>query len=675
MKKIDRSERLRRYHKWDQNFFLELNDKAPIKKPLDKITQYVDGRRVLPAGSPKAGLFSWDVNPMMKHLQDRLSFADPVRFIDGLKGVQATITTLVENDVVYSIGEDPRECMYISGTDKLLKEWLEIRLEAAIDSMDLRDNIRQQYGNQKNRKSGDTQDAKFFAGGSMHLGSARSTPGMRMKSKQKIWVDEASSAPKELTTGEGNYVAVLEGRMVAYGKRTKMIVFSTSTTYENCVVWPRYKLGDQLHCYFPCPHCGAYFTFSTMDADNEKIDWSGFNAEIDKKGRLKEVWFECPHCFELDGKKIYNHHKHEMFPDYEWKPHAEAYSEDRTSYYIPSFLSPIGFLDWEEIYQKYLDALEDPSRMPTFVNLYLGGPYKQIGEKPKLAHMKELRSGYERGTVPDGVLFLTMAVDVQRGEKGNKSKKQKPARLEVEICGHGEGRRTWSIDYWVINGDTRDPNDGAWEELYQKILRGEMACERSDGLVFVPRMILADSGDGVWHHTTYAWCERLEKTYPCKGIGGDGLKRRMGEKKEDAVSNSNMMRYRMALMKEGVQVVQMSTNYYKSILYGCLRKRPGLDGKIPTGYCSFPSDYEDEYFKQLTAEERLQNGTFLKTTRAHEALDLRVYNMTAGDVQLDMLLEALRQEYRDRKRPQMEVAMLTKADVLRLLEEQTKRID
>lgn len=671
---IDRSKRIEKYREWDTEFLLELNDRSPIKEPKEKITEHIEGERVLPPGGPMPGPYSFDVNPYMIEPQNKIALSDPTQSLGILKGVQITCTaTLVENSVGYYIGENPVEQMLVSGTDDLLKEWVDLRLEPLLDSLRLRRKIFAQFGNKKNRKTGDTQDAKFYAGGALHLCSARSAPKQRMKSKQVIYIDEADSAPKELTTGEGNFVAVVQGRQSTYDTRKKFVILSTPTTFERSVIWPIFVAGDQRHFYWPCPHCGAFFTPLTIDTDNQKCDWSLFKAEVAPDGEVVDCWCECPHC----SDKIFNHHKMTMLRDGEWKAHSKSRDPLAVSYYIPAFLSPVGMLSWKDIYKKYLEAIDDPTRMPAWVNLYLGFPFKEQGEKPKLAVMRELVAGYKRGNVPNGVLFLTMAIDVQRGQKANKksNKKAKPARLEIEIVGHGAGYRSWQVDYWVIEGDIKDPAAGAWAELNKRAAAGELGFKRDDGFVFYPRLTLIDSGDGLYYETVYTFSEGWKSTHPCKGFGGDGLKRRKGENKDDEVSLSNFKRYRHALMKQGVTLVEISTNYYKNILYKSLGKRRGADGTIPPGCQLFPKECGTEYFKQLTAEERLHDGTFLPTQRAHEALDLRVYNLCARDIVMDMLLESMRMTYRENGNSHAEIAALSKADVLRWLEMHTKRLD
>jgi phage terminase large subunit GpA-like protein len=648
----------------DIAFFAKMNDAAHTKKPLEKISEYVEGNRILPPGGPRPGPFSFDVNPFMKPLCDMLAPFSPVQRLYILKGVQTTCTTsLIENPVAYYIGENPVEQLLVSATGTLLKEWVEIRLEPLLDSLKLRDKIFAQFGNQNNRKSGDTQEAKFYAGGALHLATARSAPQQRMKSKQIIYIDEADAAPRELSTGEGNYLGPVEGRQSTYGSRKKLVILSTPNTFEDSLIWARYCTGNQLHLYYPCPHCGTDFTPMTVDTENQAIDWSLFHAEIDGDTVI-DCWLECPHCQE----KIFNHHKAKMFKNCEWKPHAKGIDEFTKSAFIPAIHSPVGMLHWKEFYQKYLEALQDKTLMPGFFNLYLGFPFKEIGERPELAALRELRSGYKSGTVPEGVLFLTAAIDVQRGQKRAGQKE----RIEIEVKGHGAGYRRWTIKHWVIEGDTKDAYAGAWEELDRQARSGALLFKRADGMEFFPRLILVDSGDGMFYDVVYAFTDRWGSTYPSKGFGRDGLKRRRGEKADDATSDKDFKRFAVRKMKEGNFLYEISTNYYKKLLYGCLKKRRNYDGSLPIGFHSFPQDTTDNFFKQLTAEEMLSNGTFKDTQKPHEALDLSVLNMAAGDAVIEGLVEACRQAARDSGKEAVEAASIDKTHVLRTLEQETR---
>src|SRR5208337_796014 len=105
----------------------------------------------------------------------------------------------------------------------------------------------------------------------------------------------------------------------------------------------------------------------------------------------------------------------------------------------------VGMFSWTEYYREYLAALADPELMPTFVNLYQGMPFKEQGSRPDIRKVISLRGSYQQKTVPAGVIFLTAAVDVQRGKDKPESLAE-GARLELQVLGHGRGYKIWSID-------------------------------------------------------------------------------------------------------------------------------------------------------------------------------------------------------------------------------------
>ncbi len=608
----------------------------------------------------------------MVEAQNNLAQSSPVQREYILKSVQITATTtLIENTIAYYIGESPATQMLISATEKLLDGWKEDRLEPLLDnkSLKLRQKISTQFGNKNNRKTGDTNDMKLYPGGSLRFVTARSAPSMRTFSIQILYIDEADAAPKNISTGEGNYVGIASGRQTTFGDRKKMAVMSTPAVMETSIIWPLYCSGDQRHYYWPCPHCGSEWTPAVVDTENETVTWDQFKVKKNEFGHITKAWFECPHC----NEEIFNHHKSFMIPRGRWKEHAVSCDEFTVSRYIPSFLSPIGMLTWLEIARKYEEALEDPDLMITFHNLYLGFPWKESGQRPSMDQLNELRSGYTSGMIPPGVLFLTLAVDVQRGSKTEKKPDgtlKNPERLEVEIEGFGIGLRKWHIKHIVIEGNTKNENGGAWQELYEMFANGEFVFTRADGMVFEPRINGVDSGDGARIAVVYAFCDRLINTYPLKGFGGDGLTRRDGERKEDKITRHNWLRYALRKQQGGTMLLQISTNYYKAQLYKNLKQTRNQDGTLPTGFCSYPKDISDAYFKQLTAEDQRVDGTFAPTKKRNEALDLNAYCQCLADLYLDQLVD-IERDFCKKKNIEQDVNKLT---ILKRLESQVSPI-
>lgn len=608
-------------HATDLNFLINENHRRPSKNKETDIARFIEGRRVLPSRTPFPGFWRNSRTPYLIEIMNCMSPASPIIHIAMMKGAQLGATAAGENIVAYWIDENPAEILFISATNELLEKWVIKRLDPLIDSCGFRHKIFAQTNNPKSRRTGDKVFTKEFIGGCLDMASAQSAPGLRADSKRILIRDEIDGAPGHLKTGEGNWLDVSYARTAAWGGRKKIMDISTPTTEDNSLIKGAYEAGDQRRFEVPCPYCGAY---QFLEWGNDKTEY-GIKA-IREAGKLKGVYYQCRHCKEA----IKNHHKTKMLRLGRWKPTAESISDNYRSYHVSSLYSPAGMMSWRELQELWDKAQDDPDGMRSFVNLYLGLPYRETGSRPKLDKVIELRGSYKSGSVPSGVLFLTIGVDVQAGSSRDKTN---PARLEFEVCGHGGGFRTWSILYKRIEGPVDDPSSGAWLELSQWAIETGLKFAREDGLIFTPSMIFIDSGDGNLTDVVYRFCSGWGSTYPSKGFSA--LKKRKNEA-GDAQSPSNFRRFRAAKLGEAGTLYEVSTNYYKNHTYNNLKIERRDTGPQRPGYCDFPIDYSEAYFRQLTAEEKRRDGSFYcPSGRRNEALDCRVLNQCAGDVYLD----------------------------------------
>jgi phage terminase large subunit GpA-like protein len=279
--------------------------------------------------------------------------------------------------------------------------------------------------------------------------------------------------------------------------------------------------------------------------------------------------------------------------------------------------------------------------MRSFVNIYAGKEYKDAGTRPRLSAVLTHRGEYASGTVPKGVLFLTMACDVQRGSARDP---QNPPRIELEVMGTGLGYRTWSICYRVFEGEVTDPYAGAWENMYNWLESIDYTFYSKGGIPFFIQKTGIDSGDAAEGRAevVYRFCERCRAvTLPLKGFAS--LKVRRGEQ-SDIPGAASFKKYRLSKIGSGGEyVIEVSTAWYKTNLYGKLLVQPSPES-FP-GYCEFPRDYSDDYFVQLTNFEKRSDGGFRDIGR-HEALDCRVYNLMLSDAWLDEQVSIVRQNYR-----------------------------
>jgi phage terminase large subunit GpA-like protein len=653
----------------DNTFLKSLVDQKPTDPGPRTATEFVHGRRVMPPSTPLPGIVDVYRNPPMIEIMDCMSPSSPVQIVDIMKSVQSAVTWIAENVIFTAAAKWNMDVLYVSGTEELLKKWGK-RMEPCIDSLGLRPLITAQVMDKKTRQTGDKQMSKRFkGGGGLDMGSAQSPSSLRMDSKQMAVVDEVDSAPEQVKTGEGNYLDIIMGRTEAFGWKRKILRFSTPTTFEGSIIKKEFELGDQRKYFVPCKHCSHMFF----------MEFKQLVPEYDEEGFLAYVWLKCPKC---EGQHL-NSDKTVMLANGEWRPTAKPSSKYRRSYHINKLMVPVGLATWKNIYQEYLNAKNKEGGMRAFNNLQLGMPHKEDGSRPIWDSVQQFTGGYNEREIPDGVLFLTIAIDVQQGSKTNL---KKPPRLEMEVVGHGKNFRTWGIEYkvfvdpeWSQGGPgISDPTSGAWQAFVEWATE-HLKYTRADGRVFVPVLGFVDAGDGVTMDTVYQFTERPDVpnwVFPCKGIGF--FKKNKDVLGDEAVQH-NLLKYKAAKNARSGDVIfyDIATNHYKKNIYRNLNLKRETDPakEQRMGFCDFPigMGYGPHYFKMLTAEEMYADGSFHKGSYSNEALDIRVYALCAADVYLDQNVYREREKLKKAGAPPQAVQVINRMTILNLLEKQTAR--
>lgn len=648
----------------DVEWLISEYEKAPSEPPPEKISEYIEKVRFLPPGTPFPGPWKNNRTPYSVEIMDNMSPYSPIVHEAIMKAAQLGLTAACECVIAYWMDPSPTSILYISATEDLLLKWATKRLDPMISSCGFRHKVFAQTENKGSRRNGDRTFSKEFIGGALAMASARSAPSIRSDSIRLLVRDEIDGAPVLLQTGEGNWIKVSSARTNAWGNRKKILDFSTPTTWEESQILKLYEAGDQRKFLVPCPHCGKEqeLTFGSEQTQH------GVKADT-KAGDLVQAFYMCEHCHDA----IFNYHKTEMLIAGRWEPTTKSCSPDYVSRHISSLYSPVGMFSWTELWREYQEAQTVPNGMASFTNLYLGLPHKEDGYKPSFDKVLELRGSYKNGTVPHGTvvgkeniyigpIYLTAGVDVQRGSQTDPNN---PPRLELEVMATGIGYRTWSIDYRVFPGPIDDAFSGAWEDLDRWAQDGGLVYPRKDGKTFPVELVLIDSGDGMTMDVVYAFCKRWQNTLPSKGF--TFLKRRKNEGLDEA-GPMNVKRYRLVKVDDATSLVEISTNYYKHQLYNHLDvKRVPLEPQ-KAGFCDFPIDRGEKYFKGLTIEERRSDGSFHCPSGArNEPGDCRVYAMTASDMYLDMKVSDLRAAVKQNGGTQFDIEKVRHDMVIKIL--------
>jgi phage terminase large subunit GpA-like protein len=634
-------------HPDDRVFFTGEIALLPDQRPPRLISEYVEGRRILPNDTPFPGAWRNERAPYLVEIQDSLSPYNPTQMVVVKKCRKVGLTTAMDNCVAYYMDAMPSPILYTTSSETLARDWSTSHIDPVIDSLGFRHKITATRTNTKSKRSGDNTDRKEFVGGALHIMSSLSKEARRQLDKRVLFIDEVDGVEKLLSTGEGKWVEVLMGHTMSWGARKKIAMFSSPTTDEESLIKEYHAKGDQRVFLIPCPYCGELIELKLLVPAG--TPW-GLHADT-KAGKITEAYYICENC----GERIYDYQKRDFYslhphclkhPEKEvslarWKPTAKPAEPYWRSYGMNALYSPVGMLSFTDVYKKREEAENSgsPEDRRSYVNLYAGMEYKDAGTRPRLSAVLNHRGTYPRGTVPPGVLFITAAVDVQEGYKNDPSR---PPRVEIMIMGHGQGYRHFAVDYRVFEGSIDDPYNDSWESLYQWLTDIKGTLYATDGYPYMIQLIFVDSGDASRtsagasrSDVVYRFCERLSPyAYPIKGFAR--LKRRRDESPDiDAPGEESYKRYRVSRIGSGGEnVIEISTARYKSSLFSRLQTTATEQNPEPNGYFETFADASDEFFIQLTNCEKLSDNSY-RDLGSTEVLDTAVYNLCAGDLYLD----------------------------------------
>jgi phage terminase large subunit GpA-like protein len=566
-------------------------------RPIENITvsEWADKYRFLSSVSAaEPGRFRTNRVPYIREIADNLSKQSDVWKIIVSKGAQLGLTELGNNWIGSIIDINPGPTIMVMPTEDAVKKNSRTRITPMINSCpSLKDKIKEVGA----KDAQNTITSKSFNGGVLLMIGANSPVGLSSTPAGNIFLDEVDRYPHS-AGGEGNPLDLAEARASTFSNK-KIYVISTPTNSGESIIESEFLEGDQRYYNVPCFYCGDKFVL--------KFAYLTYNENDPESTRMA-----CPSCGGLHEEK----HKTNMLLNGEWIATAKPSDPLIRSYHISSLYSPAGWLSWVQVVRKFLKIKKDVNRERTFVNTVLGETFKIKSDAPDHENLYNRREEYEIGTIPDGVYFLTMGVDIQ-GD-----------RIEGEVVGWGIGRETWSIEYFVFVGDTSKPK--VWEMLSNQINKQYEFGEQTMSI----NLTCIDSGYKT--STVYDFVAKFpySKVIPIKG-SSNNLNVMVSPPRAYNVARSGKK-------IEARKVWNLGTSLLKSELYGFLKLKAkeaesGLD-EYPEGYCHFPQ-YDRHYFKMLTAEEQQltvnkkgfeEYQWVLKSGARNEALDVRCYARAAA---------------------------------------------
>lgn len=600
--------------------------------PVMKVSEFAAKERTLsPVASAEHGPWRNERTPYLVEIMDALSVDAPTQYVTFMAGAQIGKTECGNNWILYVTGQAPGPMLSVLPTVEMAKDNSKTRIDPLYEDS----RIVQERGlvkAAKSRDSGNTVQMKEFPGGFLCMTGANSPATLRSKPIRYLNLDEVDGYPGDVG-GEGDPCELAEVRTRTFLSKRKILKTSTPTNEITSRIERSYLEGTQETYHVPCPHCGHF----------QRLVWEQIKWTDDDPTTTRYACIEC-------GVLIQNHEKNKMLRGGKWIAANPDAGPRHRSFHISSLYSPVGWFSWEDCVRLFLKAkAAGQETLRVFVNTVLGETWKDKGEVPKWEALFNRKRRYNTGTIPMAAAMLTAGFDVQKD------------RIEGEIVAWGEPRRSWSVDYVIIEGDPE--KDEVWEEL-GALLEREFKHE-SGAPMRIERMCV-DSG---YLSTPVYRFARKFKGRVLATKGQDNYTHILGQPKALDLTANKRTRKKI---RRGVYLYPVGVSKAKMELYASLRAeeptRPdGISADVvpgsaafpaeafeeyPPEWCEFPDYYSESWFQMLCSEQlvkrvrRAASGRQIsgvqfqweKLQERNEALDCRVLARAAAcELRIDTL--------------------------------------
>jgi phage terminase large subunit GpA-like protein len=607
--------------------------------PRTSVSEWVSKNVMLPESAAASGQFCdvsrtpWAVEPL-DAVADRR-----VRRIVLMWGVQLAKTQLTLNAAAWRIRHDPVPILYCQPAIEDCEEFSKERVGPMLEDSPA---LAKLIVPDKSRSSSSTIKLKTFRGGWFGLVGMNAPRGMRRRSAGMVICDEVEEYPVNVGGGkngpkQGDPIAIIEKRMRTFAKRNpKMFVLSTPTVKGESVIEREYLASTQERWCIPCPSCGEYqpYEFNRLifprNESGERVSNSEKLSPDEIQALIKLTYHQRGYRATQTAELLerLNVAAPEMacikcgclHSEWEWKAGKGQWIAQRPERFTRNNITR-GFhmnsmasysVSWQELQEHFYKAIEEgPESIQTFVNTELAELWESAGERLDEDKLKERRHYYDCD-VPDGVVWITAGVDVQKD------------RLEAEIVGWGVGEQSWGIRYVVLPGDTQ--LTAVWHDLDELITR---TFVREDGAVLPISCVAVDSQYATSAVHAFTKPRTSRYVFAIRGVGGPGL---------PLVNKVTLQGKR-----KDVYVFPVGTDAAKDLISSNL----SIDIEGP-GYCHFPREaamsdgqprgYDEAYFRGLLSEKRVKRRSLgrewhvwekPKASARNEPLDTRVYAYAA----------------------------------------------
>ena len=538
-----------------------------------KISDWADHyRKLSPESSAEAGQWRTDRAEYQREIMDAFNEPDIQRII-FMKSAQVGATEILLNVIGYYIDQDPAPMLIMQPTLAMAQAFSKDRLATMIrDSDKIRDCVK----DARSRDSGNTVLSKKFAGGNLNIVGSNSAAGLASRPIRIVLADETDRY--ESSAGaEGDPISLATKRTTTFWNK-KIYMCSTPTIKGLSRIETAFEESDKRYYNVPCPECNT----------KQILKWKNV---IWDEGKPETAAYACQEC----GSVIDESKKQWMLKHGEWI--ATAPKSDTAGFHISELYSV--WSTWADMAKNFLEAKKQPEMLKTWINTALGESWQEQGDTVEYETLLERRLNYDSTSIPEEVLIIVAGCDTQKD------------RIEVTLTGFGRNYQAWVIDHLIFWGDPNANN--VWQDL-DAFLKKRFKTE-SERIIPISCTCI-DSG-GLSTNQVYQFTKprQARRIFAVKGLSVAG---KPIANKPSFVGKNKAVLYGVGTdsAKEAI-FARLTTDVDKTTLH-------------------FPSDVDEEYFKQLTAEKRV--AKFIRGRKSlvwkqirprNEALDCLVYCFAA----------------------------------------------
>lgn len=403
---------------------------------------------------------------------------------------------------VHSVIYDPADMAFYSPTKELTASYVTTQINKLLEECP------DVSARQLDTASADNIYLKQFRGCDWHF-LWPTGPNFRARPFSRGRLDDYDDFEEDIGD-QGDAVSLFEGRTTSFqGYGTKLYVNSSPKKGPKRGIEPLVAAGTSKRWYVDCLACGEPFEMAW-----ERLSFYCEGTDLEA---AKSVLMVCPHdgCGGAHSQKD----KPALMATGRWIGRGEtAIAGGKAGELEPNSTDSywwdgtFGLAPWATLARQYRTAElrfvehQDEGPLKSFYQTKVGRNYvsRSTGDAPVTVDALTERaaaSGYKMGVVPDGVIAITMTVDLGVD------------RFSVMAVGHGLGNRAWIIDRF----DILTLNDGVtklepfrrrehWSVLYEKVLSRTYPLQRDPSLrmkVFCTGLDTGGSDDAT--DNAYAW--------------------------------------------------------------------------------------------------------------------------------------------------------------------------